>query len=238
MKISSISDIHIIEDNDTRSSYLEKFLKSKEVKSSDCIVLLGDIFDLMVGNKKQYIKKFEKTFLKIKEASQGKRLIYISGNHDFSVKKILSDYFCNIDFEYEVNPKIIKTNKHTIYLSHGDEVDQEEVSYQRWKKIYSNSLFQTMIDYLLPFRVIDKVGLNASKKSKKRSSRTFKYDVAKIQYEQKLKKFEEQNNCDFYILGHTHIEILTNSVANNGFVELHQKFVYFDGDSLSLIKLR
>lgn len=238
MKISSISDIHIIEDNDSRSQYLQKFLKSREVLSSDYIILLGDIFDLMVGNKKQYLKKFEQTFLSIKEASRNKKLIYISGNHDFSLKKILDEYFKEIDFEYKTGPKVLKSKDSEVYLSHGDEVDQEELSYQRWKRIYSNRYFQSLIDHVLPYKLIDKVGSNASKNSKKRSSKSFNYKEAKLKYQNQLKSFQKINKSDFYILGHTHIEILTETVANNGFVDLHKKFVFFDGESLSLVDLR
>ncbi len=237
MKISSISDIHILEDNDLRSRYLQQFLKSKEVIESDYIVLLGDIFDLMVGNKNQYIKKFEKTFECIKEAAKNKKLIYISGNHDFSLERILIKYFKNIDFEYHTKPLILKDKEKKIYLSHGDEVDQSEISYQRWKAIYSNSAFQKCLDYLLPYKLIDRVGSNASKNSKKRSRKKFNYELAKNKYKTQLVEFQKKYSHDFYILGHTHIELLTPNMANNGFVENHKSFVHFDGHKLSLVSL-
>lgn len=238
MKISSISDIHIYEDNDDRSLLLMKFLDSKEVTHSTHIILLGDIFDLMVGNKKEYLLKYKETFNKIKLVSKNKKLIYISGNHDFSLSMILSDYFKDIDFQYSSKPIVLSENNVDIYLSHGDEVDENELSYQRWKSIYSNKYFQKMIDLFFPFFLIDMIGSNASKKSKKRNVKNFDYENAKSKYCSDLELFVAKKSEDLFILGHTHIEYLDQRVANNGFVPIHKKFAHYDGKSLSLISLR
>jgi UDP-2,3-diacylglucosamine hydrolase len=238
MKISSISDIHIHQDNDSRALLLKSFLSSKEVQDSTHIVLLGDIFDLMVGNKHQYIKKYETTFKAIKKAAKNKKLIYISGNHDFSIANILNEYFKDIDFLYAQKPTIIKDEKKSRYLSHGDEVDLNEISYQRWKSLYTNNLFQKMIDYILPFALINKLGHDASEKSKKRSIKSFDYVKAERKYIKDLNHFKSITKADYYILGHTHIEYLDSFTANNGFVPIHKKFVYYDGKSITLVSLR
>ena len=48
--ICSISDVHVRSSTDERYISLLRFLDSPEVDSSHFIVLLGDIFDLMIGN--------------------------------------------------------------------------------------------------------------------------------------------------------------------------------------------
>lgn len=237
MKISSISDIHIKKDGDLRSVLLKQFLNSKEVKESTHIVLLGDIFDLMVGNKNQYLLKFEHTFEAIKKASKGKKLIYISGNHDFSISEILNKYFQHQDFQYTSKALILNDKDKKIYLSHGDEVDAGELSYQRWKKLYSNDIFQKIIDSILPFSIIDKIGSKASSNSKKRSTKKFDYIMASKKYSEDVKLFVANTSADFYILGHTHIEYEDGCIVNNGFVPEHKKFAHYDGKSLGLVKL-
>jgi UDP-2,3-diacylglucosamine hydrolase len=237
MKISSISDIHIYEDNDERSLLLYKFLKSKEVCESTHIVLLGDIFDLMVGNKKEYLQKYEQTFSRIKKASKNKELIYISGNHDFSLSKILNEYFNDIKFQYSSKPVVLNDSNTSIYLSHGDEVDENELSYQRWKNIYSNKYFQKIIDIFLPYFLIDMIGSNASKKSKKRNIKKFDYKLARNKYSNDLRIFLSKHKADYFILGHTHIEYLDKKIVNNGFVPIHKKFAHYNGESLSLVTL-
>lgn len=238
MKISSISDIHIYEDNDDRALLFRQFLNSAEVKDSTHIVLLGDIFDLMVGNKKEYLKKYQDTFINIKNAAYGKTLIYISGNHDFSLSKILYEYFKDINFIYSTKPVILVDNTKKVYLSHGDEVDESEVSYQRWKKLYSNRFFQKAIDILFPYSLIDLIGSNASKKSKKRNIKKFDYDLAKAKYLKDLELFSSKKNEDFFILGHTHIEYLNAKLANNGFVPVHKKFTHYKDNTLSLVSIK
>ena len=76
MKISSISDIHIYDDMDERAELLTKFLNSSEVTESDVVVLLGDIFDMMVGNKSQYLDKYKEILSEIKKICKNKKLIY------------------------------------------------------------------------------------------------------------------------------------------------------------------
>ena len=62
MKIVSISDVHIKTTDDERAQILTSFLSSQDAKEADEIILLGDIFDLMVGNKFQYVDKYSEIF--------------------------------------------------------------------------------------------------------------------------------------------------------------------------------
>ena len=83
MNIYFVSDVHIKEDNDEASVLFRKFLD--EAKNSDVIVLLGDIFDLVVGGHFDWIEKFPQSFKKISEISKTKKTYFIEGNHDFLV---------------------------------------------------------------------------------------------------------------------------------------------------------
>jgi UDP-2,3-diacylglucosamine pyrophosphatase LpxH len=55
VKISSISDIHIKSPTDKSYALLLDFLNHKEVSDSDGVLLLGDIFDFMMGEHKEYL---------------------------------------------------------------------------------------------------------------------------------------------------------------------------------------
>lgn len=237
MKISSISDIHIYDDMDERAELLTKFLNSSEVTESDVVVLLGDIFDMMVGNKSQYLDKYKEILSEIKKICKNKKLIYISGNHDFSLDKILKKYFSSLDFQYSQDPIFLVNNGVKIYLSHGDEVDNQDVAYKRWKAIYSNIYFQKAVDLFLPFEFISILGRDASSKSKKRSNKKFDYDRAQEEYSLMLSSFKERVSADKYILGHTHIKYCDEDIANNGFPLKHNCFVYYNGSELKLIDL-
>lgn len=238
MKIVSISDVHIKSQDDKNAKLFLTFLNSDHVKEATHIVLLGDIFDLLVGNKQAYMFKMTKIFSAIEKAASDKKLIYISGNHDFSIRKILEKKFKRNDFLYSETPIIIENNNRTIYLSHGDEVDYKDHAYIKWKKIYSSKLFQILIDKILPYSFIDWLGSRASKNSRNRGSKKFDYNLASQKYSKLVKEFVDKKEYDFYILGHTHIEYEDAKVANNGFFPHHKSFVVYENNSLYLQKLR
>lgn len=53
MQIVTISDVHIRPNCEKSYAVWENFLTHSKVKSADKIILLGDIFDLMIGEKHQ-----------------------------------------------------------------------------------------------------------------------------------------------------------------------------------------
>ena len=66
MKFAAISDIHVKIAGDNAEKLLLSFLRNPEVQSSDVILLLGDIFDLMIGPHTQYFLRFQAYFDEIK----------------------------------------------------------------------------------------------------------------------------------------------------------------------------
>lgn len=238
MHLVSISDVHIKTAHDEPTKLFLNFLQSKELKNATHVVLLGDIFDMMVGNKKAYLTVYEQILDEVAAQCRHKKLIYISGNHDFGTSKILKNKFKDLNFSYQQDPLVLHDGGKSIYLSHGDEVDDTEKSYRLWKRIYQNQGFQFMVDYFLPYRLIRKLGDDASKRSRTKGKKQFNYDKAERKYLERLEQFLENYNHDYYILGHTHIKLVTQTVANNGFVPLHKCFVSYREGELELISLR
>ena len=54
MKIVAISDVHVKTPHDDADHVLCNFLTNPTVTTSDYVLLLGDIFDLMCGPHKEY----------------------------------------------------------------------------------------------------------------------------------------------------------------------------------------
>src|SRR5690606_25850253 len=126
-------------------------------------IFLGDIFDLMVGPKYQYLEEFKFFFDKITElAKLNKKIIYIEGNHDFHIKPV---------FEKLNSPNIsvvkgayqIEDSGKKILFEHGDELDFNNSSYKQWKKIYSSKIMELSLKYIFPYRMIRAIGNSASK---------------------------------------------------------------------------
>lgn len=60
MKYAVISDVHVKHPGDNAEKLLLTFLRNDEVRSSDAIFLIGDIFDLMVGPHSQYFSRLDR----------------------------------------------------------------------------------------------------------------------------------------------------------------------------------
>lgn len=246
MKFCSISDLHIKKLGDLPSSLFEKFINSNQVRESDSVFFLGDIFDFMVGNHLQYLRKFNFFFDAIlKLIKQGKKVYYIEGNHDFHIERIMKEFSLNNDLNtsqfYHSKRSIHEIiNNKNFYFSHGHEIDENR-SYQNWKKIYSSKPFKIFIDSILPYKLVEKLGNKASKDSKKRGMQTFIYEKSQEMYRHGAKLLIEKESIDFLITGHTHIaENLTigkSIYTNNGFPQESKLFIYFDGEKMNLIDL-
>lgn len=246
MKFCSISDLHIKKDGDGPSSLLEKFVTSRQVQESDKIFFLGDIFDLMIGNKRQYIHIYHTFFQAILTLlDKNKEVYYIEGNHDFHLEEVMKSFFRNKssysdNFHY-IKETITKIENNKKFLfCHGHDLDDNK-AYHRWKNIYSSSSLKFFVNHILPFWVIKKIGDRASDNSKKRGRESFIYEKAKQKYREGAQRIISEKHIDYLIAGHTHIEenlTINDSVyINNGYPLEHKKFIYFDGEKMALIPL-
>ena len=55
MRISSISDVHVVNDQDDRAKVLKSFLTNEKVLNSDYVIFLGDVFDCLVGEQEKQL---------------------------------------------------------------------------------------------------------------------------------------------------------------------------------------
>lgn len=246
MNFSSISDLHIKEENDKGHQLLKAFVSSQEVLKSDTVYFLGDIFDFMVGDKKQYLEKYSFFFKELEKlTSQGKRVYYIEGNHDFHLSSIMQSAIQ----KFGINKNLFTHSDHSMMLekegkiyffSHGHEIDRN-ISYQKWKSIYSSRPFRFFVNNMLPYSVVEFLGNKASKDSKKRGMKSFVYNKSKKMYREGALEFIQRHNIDYLITGHTHIEEcvkLENCLfINNGFPQTTNKFIYFKDNKAQLISL-
>jgi UDP-2,3-diacylglucosamine hydrolase len=252
MSICSISDVHIKEVGDPAHELLMSFLKHPKVRSAEVVVLLGDIFDLMVGGFSEYEQQFPDIFKQIVHlAKEGKRIIYLEGNHDFHLKNLIAHLKnthnlpeTSIELhsaEYVVNFK----NGKRVFLSHGDEFDTNP-SYIRYKKFIRGRFIELLLEGLVSHSFVRAVGQRASKKSRKRNIK--KYENAQGQitvrdnFRSWLTEFAKENPYDLLVCGHSHYEdsyaLSENSYyMNNGYFPVSKKFIFIDQEGQEFIEL-
>ena len=214
MKIAFISDLHIKKVGDKACQTYWSFINSSEVQSCDQIILMGDIFDFLIGEHKQFTKKYAFFFKSIiNQLENGKEIIFIEGNHDFHFKNTIEKYLKkhtekHESFKYLQDGFSIDLNGKTCYICHGDEVDFFNEAFKRWKKIYTSSWFKVMVSYIFTFRILVTLANLASKDSKRRGSKTFDRSKAKAKYLVGASELIKQKSIDIVVAGHTHIQEL------------------------------
>ena len=243
--ISSISDIHIKKSGDDRSKLLLNFLKHEKVVNSKYIFLLGDIFDLMIGNHHEYLFEFSEIFEEIvKLCNRGKRVYYFEGNHDFLLSEFFN-YFSSknqlgSNFFYSPTDIQLTINGREFYCCHGDNIEIDNPKYKIYKKLINNNFTHYLSNNIVPYQVIQMIGHYASARSRKKNQQKYNL-MSEKDLEYIKKKFRDSADIvktlapevDFIISGHSHVEDIYRSkngyiYLNNGHLPNTKKFIYLD----------
>jgi len=236
MNFSIISDLHIKSEGDDRYKLLMSFLNSQEVEDSDIIILLGDIFDLLIGPHLKYVEEYKEFFEKFKKLLKVKKIWWFEGNHDFHFEKLISKVLTqdlSDNFEYIKKEKILSLNGKKIYLAHGDHLDIENESYMKYKNIVRSDWARVIIENLLPY-----TGLKFLKDKFSNQSKKMQKEFNKNKEREKFRRYVKNLQAyDLVVLGHSHIFEHTEGYINLGFPEVDKKFLFFNGN-INLVDLK
>lgn len=253
MIITSISDVHIKESSDKNFELLQKFFSHDCVKNSQYIILNGDIFDILIGGKIQYLKKYDAFFHLIKKAVENDSIVvYIEGNHDFHIERLIrksvkklkidEDKFIHVKSHFDIDLSGKK-----VRFTHGDDVEIENKRYQQYKKKINNKFVKFLGDYIVPFKLIEWVGHNASNKS--RESNVNRYELSaegqefiKDKFRRSSEDYFSRHTIDALVCGHSHCKdfySLDNGryYINNGFAPASKSFIKITEDGAEFVDL-
>ncbi|MCO4792948.1 MAG: UDP-2,3-diacylglucosamine diphosphatase [Bacteriovoracaceae bacterium] len=242
MKIVSISDVHIKEQGDEASQLFEKFLTHEKVVNSEEIFLLGDIFDLMVGNKDEYIEKYRETFTLLEKLLiSGKNIFYFEGNHDFHVKNLFENWSKNIEtkgeFRFHKKGLIREYSGKKVHFSHGDDIELGNYSYKIYKYLINNYPLELLADFVVPYSLIERIGISASAKSRARNKDRYsdKKEMGSFVFEkfrESAKRAAALKNVELVVCGHSHVKDMFEGdnfkYVNSGFTPIEKSFISFD----------
>jgi UDP-2,3-diacylglucosamine hydrolase len=254
MKISLISDIHIKNKEDYGYSLLLRFLDHEKVKNSDTIVFLGDIFDFMVGNYKDYHTMYPEFFSKILYFLKlNKKIYYFEGNHDFHVSKLFQNFLKSnliTDIQFEnfkimLNPFVLYSHSKKIYLTHGEELGRNDPMYEIYKKTIRFPFLENLTTHVLPFHFVNKLGNYLSGQSRKKSQKKYDYSLIRETYRHKSQKFAIRNHTDIIVSGHCHVldhyvkKFYNKSFTyvNCGYPKENKKFIYINEEDVGLVQI-
>ncbi len=225
MKIVIISDIHITGSSDPFYKKLLTLIE-REIKGGDTLVLAGDIFDFLVGEQPKMNQQYSEFFdLLRKKGSEGAKIEFIEGNHDFHLESTLTKIQnCRLS----PSEVIVETGKNRVYIAHGDLVDKADYGYRLLRSVF-RSPFIRFAAYALPEAVVSWIGEASSKTSRALRGKE------RIEYIRKIfKAFSErklQEGFNAVVLGHCHDLHEFGNYMNVGHPKTHGTFVVYTDEA-------
>lgn len=231
--ISVISDVHIKLPGDEAYNLFMRFVKSPTVKKSQKVVLLGDIFDLLIGGDNKFIIDYQELFDELRLLlSEGKDVYYIEGNHDFHIEKLLEETFPENNFFFSREKIELEHNGDWILFCHGDDIEIDNPSYKRYYKFIRSETIKFLAESIIPFSITRAIGIWASARSRKKNIK--QYESQKEFIKEKFRKSAEQaynkKSYKMIVSGHSHVKDLYESklgfvYINNGYFPQEKTFI-------------
>ncbi|MGE3759506.1 MAG: UDP-2,3-diacylglucosamine diphosphatase, partial [Pseudobdellovibrionaceae bacterium] len=166
-----VSDIHLKSVNERNGITLLRFLNSllEQKNRPSHLFLLGDIFDLWIGNHQFFVLKFApivNALTQLKNA--GVEVVYFEGNHDLHLKSLWKQTF---EIPVYTEPRSFTLGPWTVRLEHGDYINSADKAYLRYRSVV-RSPFMEAVAQIVPGFLWETIGTEASKWSRKRSQVT------------------------------------------------------------------
>ncbi len=191
-----ISDAH---DNASRDGFYHflQDIQHHKIKTTQ-LFLMGDMFDLLVGQVTHTVKHYRKTINLINTLSKEIEIIYFEGNHDFNLQKMFPSVTI---IPIQKQPLLCHFQNQTISLCHGDLYEDE--NYLRYTKIIRNPIPLSLLN-LIDQTFGNFISKNILLKQQQKSickKQPFFYTYIK----QKLQKYDiGVSKIDFVCEGHHH----------------------------------
>ncbi len=205
-----VSDTHLNKSQSKRyGAFLRLLDEVNEDESIKELFLVGDIFDLWLGDRDIFVKMHKSVLEKIATVAKKKKVHYFEGNHDFQLGRLWAKMGVTVyPGEYEF---ILKGQK--VLVSHGDLLDQENTAYLRMRWFLRTSFARFLIK-ILPENFLLKIGsflstTDVKKTPTKKERANFLQNWAKW-----TKALYERRPYDIFICGHYHFNADTVLVGN------------------------
>jgi len=118
-------------------------IKNSKIKTSQ-LFLVGDIADILIGEIDFFIQKNRIFLEKLNDLANFIEIIYLEGNHDFNLKKLLNPKIKLYSLKQQ--PLIMEYNNKKVAISHGDIYGR--LKYRIFTTILRNRVFLMTINFI------------------------------------------------------------------------------------------
>jgi len=228
MKAVFVGDAHLKGRRDPNQSRFCAFLAG--LKEIDHLFIMGDLFEYWVGYNRFIHHHYEPVIDGlIGLAQRGVKIVYMEGNHDFSLERFFA---ATIGADVFPDTADIRYDGKRLLLSHGDVIDEKR-SYVFLRSFLRSRLFN-IVHRLVPPLVGWKIAMESARRSRAAMARGAALEGTMRQYARE--KIGE--GFDLVVMGHTHLAALFHEevnghsgiYANSGdWITDHSYLAYTDG---------
>ncbi|TQV86750.1 UDP-2,3-diacylglucosamine diphosphatase [Aliikangiella coralliicola] len=196
--IHIISDLHLVESQPHLLNLFTHYIQ-KIAPESECLYVLGDLFEVWVGDDNH--TNFNQQVIDLfAEYSRHGQLFFAHGNRDF----LLGHQFAKAcGGELIDEPHLLDWAGQTICMMHGDALCTDDVAYQQLRNtVRSEQWQQQFLSQTVSKRLEIADGIRAKSKDAQQNKNTEIMDVNA----QAVFDCFKSNQCQWLIHGHTHRE--------------------------------
>ena len=191
-----LSDIHLLDMVSLRGKRVLALVEAMTKGQVEALVLVGDIFEFMLGSNRYFHRKFEVLGAALSRLAQsGTKVVFLEGNHEFDIHKLDWPGVTMVqeqDYLLQIKGKKFK-------FTHGDLVYSPK-AYLRFRKLVKARWFLA-ICRMIPGPLMDYLALRGSKASRAQDQYR-KMDVKAIY---KAMAAWLGKDADYGLFGHFHV---------------------------------
>ncbi len=206
MKAYFLSDIHLRNQIEPNSQKLLGFLNRlvSDLEGDRYLFLVGDIFDVWVGDSHFFYKRYESIVTTIDSLVQsGWKVVYFEGNHDVQIKKFWSQRGVQV-FN---SAQYFQIGSLSVRVEHGDYINPEDTAYHSYRDTLKKPFYEWLASVVPGFFWQWAASL-AGKQSRKRSGKYRLNNEEKIR--SMIRNFAstafKEKPFDVIITGHVHLK--------------------------------
>ena len=202
-----VSDVHLglqVADPEDRERRFAGFLRSLP-ENTEAVYLLGDIWDFWYEYKDVVPKGFIRVLSALQELmDRGVKVYFFQGNHDVWTYR----YFEELGMVKLVQPCVVEIAGKRFCLGHGDGLGPVPFGYRFLRGLFHNRLAQTLFSALHPWLAF-RLGNGWSRNNRLAHDVQYEFGGENEPLYKFAKDFASENEVDFFIFGHYHVEVDT-----------------------------
>lgn len=200
-----VSDVHLglqVADPEDRERRFAGFLRSLP-ENTEAVYLLGDIWDFWYEYKDVVPKGYVRVLSALQDLmDRGVKVYFFQGNHDVWTYS----YFEELGMVKLVQPCVVEIAGKRFCLGHGDGLGPVPFGYRFLRGLFHNRLAQTLFSALHPWLAF-RLGNGWSRNNRLAHDVQYEFGGENEPLYKFAKDFASENEVDFFIFGHYHVEV-------------------------------